>query len=237
MGMTAENLVVEHQISRADQDQFAFDSHRKALAAQEAGWLEAEIVPVTVRSRKSERVVSRDESPRADTSVERLARLKPVFKDGGTVTAGNSSPLNDGAAALLLASEEAVREEGLSIRGRIVACASAGVNPRVMGIGPVPATHAALKRAGLGVEDIDVWELNEAFSAQSLAVIRTLGLDPERVNVHGGAIALGHPLGCSGARILTTLLGVMERLNVRRGAATLCVGVGQGVTTIIEREM
>jgi 3-oxoadipyl-CoA thiolase len=235
MGETAENIVERTDISREDQDAFALDSHRKALAAADAGWFDAELHPVTVKQRRSETVVTRDESPRADTSLEKLARLRAVFRDGGSVTAGNSSPLNDGAAALVLADEELARANGWTIRARIRACASSGIDPRVMGLGPVPASQKALARAGMAVSDVDVWELNEAFAAQSLGVIRSLELDPETVNVHGGAIALGHPLGCSGARILTTLLGVMDRTDAGVGAATLCVGVGQGVTTIVER--
>ena len=235
MGMTAENLVDEHGLSREDQDLFAFESHQKALKAQENHWFDGEIQPVTVKGRKSDTVVDKDESPRKDTSLERLARLKPVFKTGGSVTAGNASPLSDGAAALILAEESFAQAEGLNIRARILGCASAGVNPRIMGIGPVPATQKLLDQVGLSVSDIDAWELNEAFAAQSLAVIRTLGIDPARVNQHGGAIALGHPLGCSGAKILTTLLSVLERTGGRLGVVTLCVGVGQGVATLVER--
>ena len=235
MGMTAENLVEAYGISRADQDAFALRSHHKALAAWEAGWFDAEVAAVTIPTRKGEVVFARDESPRADTSLDRLAKLRAVFKQGGSVTAGNSSPLNDGSAALVLADADFARERGLRARARIRAVASAGVDPRIMGIGPVPATRRALERAGLSVADIDCWELNEAFAAQSLAVIRELGLEEERVNLHGGAIALGHPLGCSGARILTTLLSVMELAGASLGVATLCVGVGQGVATVIER--
>ncbi len=235
MGETAENIVERMHISREDQDAFAFASHRKALAAQAAGWFDSELIEVRIPGRKGETVVTTDESPRADTSLERLAKLRPAFRTPGTVTAGNSSPLNDGAAALVLADEEVARAEGLRIRARIRARASAGIDPRIMGLGPVPATRKALKRAGLELSDIDVWELNEAFAAQSLGVLRELDLPQDRVNLHGGAIALGHPLGCSGARILTTLLSVMERTDATLGAATLCVGVGQGVTTIVER--
>ena len=235
MGMTAENLVDAYDISRADQDAFALESHRRALAAWEAGWFDAEVAPVTIPTRKGELIFARDESPRADTSLERLAKLRAVFKDGGSVTAGNSSPLNDGSAALIVADEGYARDRGLKIRARVRGVASAGVDPRIMGIGPVPASRRALERAGLTVDDIDVWELNEAFAAQSLAVMRELGLNSEKVNLHGGAIALGHPLGGSGARILTTLLSVMERVDARLGMATLCVGVGQGVATVVER--
>lgn len=235
MGETAENLVETYGISREDQDAFAYASHQKALQAWDNGWFNNELTPVTVPGRKISTVVDRDESPRADTALDKLARLKTIFRTPGTVTAGNSSPLNDGAAALLIASESSVVEHGWTPRARIIACQSAGVDPTLMGIGPVPATQKALVRAGWDVHDVDVWELNEAFASQSLAVIRELGLDPAKVNLHGGAIALGHPLGCSGARILTTLLNVMERTGAKRGAATLCVGVGQGVCTLIER--
>jgi acetyl-CoA acyltransferase len=235
MGCTAENIVDDQQLSREEQDHFALHSHQKALHAWEQGWFANEVAPVTVKHRKGETVVDRDEGPRANTSYERLAKLRAAFRDGGSVTAGNSSTLNDGAAAVLVASEKSAISMGLPIRARIVAMASAGVDPTVMGYGPIPATQKALSRAGLTVDDIDVWELNEAFAAQSLGVIRRLGISEDRVNLHGGAIALGHPLGCSGARILTTLLNVMERLDAKRGIATLCVGVGQGVATIIER--
>ncbi len=235
MGRTAENILERIPISREEQDRFALRSHRLAIQAQDEGWFDGEIVPVEVPQRKGTIRVEHDEGPRRDTDLHKLARLRPAFKDGGSVTAGNSSTLNDGAAALVLMAEEAARSQGLAIRARIRAMASAGVDPTVMGLGPVPATERALARAGLRTADIDVWELNEAFAAQALAVIRTLGLEEDRVNLHGGAIALGHPLGCSGARILTTLLGVMERTGATLGAATLCVGVGQGVCTIVER--
>jgi len=236
MGCTAENLVDDHNISREEQDAFALASHEKALAAQEAGHFDAEIVPVSIPQRRGPALsFSRDEGPRAGSSMEKLAKLRPAFRSGGSVTAGNSSTLNDGACALLLASEEHAAKHGLTARARILSRASAGVDPTRMGIGPVPATRKALERAGLTIDDIDVWELNEAFAAQSLAVIGELGLDPARVNLNGGAIALGHPLGCSGARILTTLLHILERTGSRYGVATLCVGVGQGVATVIER--
>ncbi len=231
MGDTAENVAERFQVSRADQDAFAAESHRRAVAAWSAGWFAGEVIPVTT----SDGAVERDEGPRADSTIEKLARLRPAFRPTGSVTPGNASPLNDGAAALVLADEDEARALGLRARARVVACASAGVDPRFMGIGPVPATQKALARAGLTVADIDSWELNEAFAAQALAVTRELGLDAGRVNRHGGAIALGHPLGASGARIVTTLLGVLERTGGRFGGASLCVGVGQGVTTIIER--
>ncbi len=236
MGETAENVAEQLGISRLDQDTFAAASHRKALAAQERGWFDAEITPVVLPGgKKGDTVVARDEGPRADTTAEGLARLAPAFRPGGTVTAGNSSTLNDGAAALLLVDAEVARAEGLPVLARIRVSAAAGVDPRVMGLGPVPATRRALERAGLSVGDIEVWELNEAFAAQSLGVIRELGLAEDRVNLHGGAIALGHPLGCSGARIVVTLLGVMQRVGATLGAASLCVGVGQGVTLVVER--
>ena len=236
MGETAENLVEKYDISREEQDAYAFSSHQKAAAAQDAGRFDAEIVPVSVPQRKGDPlVVDGDEGPRRDTSIEKLARLRPVFRKGGSVTAGNSSTLNDGASGLLLTSEAYAEKQGLKPMARVVSAASAGVDPRIMGIGPVPATKLALKRAGLKLEDIDLIELNEAFAAQSLAVIRALGLDPSIVNVNGGAIALGHPLGCSGARILTTLLHELTRRGGRYGLATLCVGIGQGVSVIVER--
>ncbi len=236
MGRTAENLLERvSDIPREEQDQFALTSHQRAIAASEAGRFDNELTPVTVKLRKTTKTVERDESPRPDTSLEKLAKLRTIFKQGGSVTAGNSSPLNDGAAALVLADEESARAEGLPVRARIRAMASAGVDPTIMGIGPVPATRKALKRAGLQVNDIGVWELNEAFAAQSLVVMRELDLAADKVNLNGGAIALGHPLGCSGARILTTLLNVMEQQDKTLGCATLCVGVGQGVATIIER--
>ena len=238
MGCTAENIVKEMGISRADQDQFALESHQKALAAQQAGAFADEIIPAEApKGRKGTVVLSSDEGPRADTSLEKLSRLRPAFvKDGsGTVTAGNSSTLNDGASAMIVCSEAAAKRYGLQPLANVRSCAAAGVSPRTMGLGPVPATQKALKRAGLAVADLDLIELNEAFAAQSLGVIRQLGLNPEIVNVHGGAIALGHPLGCSGARILTTLLHAMKRHNQPLGLASLCVGVGQGVSMIVER--
>jgi 3-oxoadipyl-CoA thiolase len=235
MGETAENLVERHDISREDQDAFALGSHQKALAAQESGAFDTEIIPVSVPRRKQDPlVVDRDEGPRPDTSLERLAKLRAVFRDGGTVTAGNSSTLNDGASAVVLMRRDRAESEGREVLARFVSSASAGVDPRVMGIGPVPATHKALERAGLSLADITLAELNEAFAAQSLAVVRALGIDPDIVNVNGGAIALGHPLGCSGARILTTLIHALRARGGGYGLATLCVGVGQGVAMIIE---
>jgi acetyl-CoA C-acetyltransferase len=227
MGETAENLAERYAISREDQDAFAAESHRRAACADFSN----EIVAVP---RGKEGPLSVDEGPRADSTVDKLAGLRPAFRKGGTVTAGNSSTLNDGAAALLVASPARAAELGLRPMGRILACASAGVDPRIMGIGPVPAVQKCLARAGLSVADVGLWELNEAFAAQSLAVIRELGLDQQRVNVNGGAIALGHPLGMSGARITATLLHAMRARGVRYGVATLCVGVGQGVATLFE---
>ncbi|HCJ09932.1 MAG TPA: 3-oxoadipyl-CoA thiolase [Clostridiales bacterium] len=238
MGETAENIYERWPIPREEQDRFAYWSHQKAIAVIEEGRFKDEIVPVEVVGPKGRvTVVDTDEGPRRDTDLEKLTALRPVFRQDGTVTAGNSSSLNDGAAAVLLMSGERARERGLKPLARIVASANAGVDPRIMGIGPVPATRKALARAGLTMDDIGLIELNEAFAVQSVAVLQELGLDPfdERVNPNGGAIALGHPLGCSGARILTTLVHEMKRRpDVRCGLATMCVGVGQGVATIVE---
>ena len=236
MGQTAENVAAERGVTRAEQDAFALESHRRAIAARDEGRFKDEIVPLEVPSDKGVSVlVDQDEPPRPDTSLDKLAALRPAFAEDGTVTAGNSSGINDGAAALLLCSPDAVRRHGLRPLARIVATAVAGVEPRLMGLGPVPATRKALERAGLGVADLDLVELNEAFAAQTLACIAELGLDPARVNVNGGAIALGHPLGCSGARILTTLVHELVRREGRYGLATMCIGVGQGIATVIER--
>jgi 3-oxoadipyl-CoA thiolase len=241
MGETAENIAAERpHLTREMQDAFALRSHQRAIAAIDSGKFAEEIVPVAVPQRKGEpKIVDTDERPRRDTSLESLAKLKPSFREGGTVTAGNSSGLNDGAAALLLMNAEIAKELGLKPMARILSSAAAGVPPRTMGLGPVPAVQKALARAGLKIEDIGLVELNEAFAVQSLAVMEDLGLDSELVNVNGGAIALGHPLGCSGARILTTLLHEMRRRGESEtrpyyGIATLCVGVGQGEATIIE---
>ncbi len=232
LGMTAEVLAAEYGISREEQDGFALDSHRKAVAARESGAFDRELVAVAV----GDTDVAADEGPRADTSLERLAKLKPVFAADGTVTAGNSSPLNDGAAAVLLANEEGAARHQLAPLARIVTWASAGVEPRRMGIGPAPALRLALERAGWKLDELEIVELNEAFAAQSMAVLAELGLDPARVNPLGGAIALGHPLGCSGARILTTLVHQLAgRPSGTRGAATMCIGVGQGIATLVER--
>ncbi|MCE3008357.1 MAG: acetyl-CoA C-acyltransferase [Bacteroidetes bacterium] len=235
MGETAENVAEQYKLSREAQDRFALASQQKYQAAHEAGLFKEELLPVPVPQRKGDPlIVGQDEHPR-ETSLAQLAKLKPAFREGGTVTAGNSSGINDGAAALLLVSEQTLKDYGLTPMARVVSTASAGVDPAIMGIGPVPATHKALKRAGLKLKDIGLVELNEAFAAQSLAVLQDLNLDPAIVNVNGGAIALGHPLGCSGARILTTLLYEMRRRQTRYGLATLCVGVGQGATLIVER--
>lgn len=236
MGETAENVAERYGVSREEQDKFALWSQQKAAVAIREGRFKEEIVPVVIPQRKGEPVVvDTDEHPRPDTTFEKLAALKPAFKKGGTVTAGNSSGVNDGAAALLVMSAEKAREMGKAPMARIVASAVAGVDPAVMGLGPIPAVRKALKRAGLTIEDIDLIELNEAFAAQSLACIRQLEMDPGKVNVNGGAIALGHPLGCSGARLTTTLLYEMKRRRVRYGLATMCIGVGQGAAMIVER--
>ena len=232
MGLTAENLAKQYNISREEQDRFALRSHQRAIAAQDAGILAREIVPLPLPDGS---VMTLDEGPRRDTSLERLASLEPAFIAGGTVTAGNSSPLNDGASAAVLMSAEKARELGMKPRARILSMAVAGVAPEIMGIGPVPAVRKALQRAGLQLSAIDVIELNEAFAAQSLAVVRELGIDEDKLNPHGAAIALGHPLGCTGARIIGALVNDLETLDKRLGIATLCVGGGQGVATIIER--
>ncbi|MBW3594459.1 MAG: acetyl-CoA C-acyltransferase [Actinobacteria bacterium] len=237
MGATAEINRRDYGISREEQDAFAVQSHRRAIEARDSGRFDDELVPIEVPTgtRGDTTVIDRDEPPRPDTTLETLSRLRPAFEDDGTVTAGNASSLNDGAAALLLASEAALREHDWTPKARIVTSAVAGVEPQRMGIGPVFATRKALKRAGLTLDDIDLVELNEAFAAQSLACIKELELDHDKVNVNGGAIALGHPLGCSGARILTTLVHEMTRRDVRYGLATMCIGVGQGIATIVER--
>jgi acetyl-CoA acyltransferase len=230
MGETAEEVAARYEVPRERQDAFALRSHLRAAAATARGDFAAELLPVPTPSGS---VISVDEGIRADTSLEKLAALKPVFRAGGTVTAGNSSPLNDGAAALVLVSESALASLGVEPLGRYVAGASAGVHPDVMGMGPVPATRRVLDRTGWKVDEIDTAELNEAFAAQALAVIDGLGFDPSVVNPDGGAIAIGHPLGCSGARILTTLLHRMRRTGAARGLATMCVGVGQGTAVLV----
>ncbi|MFH8988055.1 thiolase family protein [Streptomyces sp. NPDC017940] len=233
MGETAEEVAARHGISRERQDTFALRSHRRAAAARGHGRFDDELLPVTTPDGT---VVAADESIREDTSYEKLSGLRPVFRQGGTVTAGNASPMNDGAAGLLLVSEEALHALGLESLGRYAAGASAGVHPDVMGLGPVPATRKALARVGWSVDDIQEAEFNEAFAAQALACVDALGIDPDLVNPDGGAIAIGHPLGCSGARILTTLLHRMRRTGSTRGLATMCVGVGQGSALLVERD-
>ncbi|WP_122471981.1 3-oxoadipyl-CoA thiolase [Pseudomonas syringae] len=238
MPETAENVAEQFNVSRADQDAFALRSQHKAAAAQASGRLAQEIVPVTIAQRKGPaKIVEHDEHPRGDTTLEQLARLGTPFRQGGSVTAGNASGVNDGACALLLASPEAARLHGLKARARVVGMASAGVEPRIMGIGPVPATRKVLALTGLSLADLDVIELNEAFAAQGLAVLRELGLadDDPRVNPNGGAIALGHPLGMSGARLITTALHELEARQGRYALCTMCIGVGQGIALIIER--
>ncbi|QIB42355.1 thiolase family protein [Streptomyces aureoverticillatus] len=233
MGETAEEVAARYDVSRERQDTFALRSHQRAAAARKNGHFDDELLPVTTPDGT---VVTADECIREDTSYEKLSGLRPVFRQGGTVTAGNASPMNDGAAGLLLVSEEALNDLGLESLGRYAAGASAGVHPDVMGIGPVPATQKALARLGWTVADIQEAEFNEAFAAQALACVDALGIDPELVNPDGGAIALGHPLGCSGARILTTLLHRMRRTGTTRGLATMCVGVGQGSALLVERD-
>lgn len=236
MGITAENLAEKYNITREEQDEFAAASQQKAEAAQKSGRFNEEIVPVEVKSRKETKTFDQDEFPRAGVVAEKLATMRPAFKKDGTVTAANASGINDGAAALLLMSEEKANELGLKPYARIVSNAVAGVDPAIMGIGPVPSTKKALEKAGLTIDDIDLIEANEAFAAQSLAVAKELAWDMDKVNVNGGAIALGHPVGASGARILVTLLHEMKkRDDVKYGLATLCVGGGQGVTTIVEK--
>lgn len=235
MPETAEEVARVDGITREDADAFAVRSHERALAAIEAGRFKDEIVPVTVKTRKAETVVDTDEGPRAGTTAEVLAGLRPVAHGGQVVTAGNSSSLNDGASAIIVASEAAIERLGLTPRARILDGASAGCEPEIMGIGPVPATQKILKRTGLSVGDLSAVELNEAFATQSLACVRRLGLDPDIVNNDGGAIALGHPLGSSGSRIAITLLGRMEREDAKVGLATMCVGVGQGTAMLLEK--
>ncbi|BAD39705.1 3-oxoadipyl-CoA thiolase [Symbiobacterium thermophilum] len=235
LGETAERVAERWNVTREDQDRFAWQSQMRCAAAVREGRFDAEIVPVPVPGEDGRtELVVRDEHPRPDITLERLARLRPVFRENGTVTAGNASGINDGASALLIMSGKRAAALGLVPMARIVATAVVGVDPSIMGMGPVPATRKALQRAGLTVDQIDLVELNEAFAAQALACIRELGLDPARVNVNGGAIALGHPLGCSGARILTTLVHEMVRRGSRYGLATMCIGVGQGIAMIVE---
>jgi acetyl-CoA C-acetyltransferase len=234
MGITAENLADQYSISRDEQDAFAATSQQKAERAIEAGVFADEIVPIEVSDKRGARVVDTDEHPRPGTTAEALAKLRAAFrKDGGTVTAGNASGVNDGAAAIVVMSAHKARELGLEPMGTVESYASVGVEPKIMGIGPVPAVRKALDKAGLQLADVDVFELNEAFAAQSLAVIKELGIEGERINPHGGAIALGHPIGASGGRILVTLLHEMKRTHAQRGVATLCVGGGQGQAAVI----
>jgi 3-oxoadipyl-CoA thiolase len=236
MGETAENVVDQCGVSREDQDRFALQSQQRTIAAIEQGLFADQIVPVPVPQKKGEPLlVDRDEHPRADATLESLAKLKPAFRDDGSVTAGNSSGINDGAGALVLVEAELARAQGLQPLGRIVSSAVAGVDPAVMGLGPVPATLKALRRAGLTIDDLDLIELNEAFASQSIACVRELGLDEAKVNVNGGAIALGHPLGMSGARLVTMLVHELRRTGGRYGLATMCIGVGQGIATVVER--
>jgi acetyl-CoA acyltransferase len=236
MGLTAENLAMRYKISRREQDEWALRSHQRAAQATDSGAFAKEIIPTWGRDEEGRRkILTQDQCIRRDTTLEALGALKPAFMpEGGTVTAGNASPLNVGAAAVLIMSEERAKDLGLKPKVKIRAMAVAGVDPSVMGIGPVPATHKALERAGLKLDDIDLIEINEAFAAQILAVIKLLKANPEKVNVRGGAIAIGHPLGASGARISTTLIHAMEAQKARFGLATMCIGAGQGIATIYE---
>lgn len=236
MGLTAENLAMRYKISRREQDEFALRSHQRAAQATDSGAFAREVIPTWGRDEEGRRkIMNDDQCVRRDTSLEALAALKPVFMpEGGTVTAGNASPINVGAAALLIMSEDRAKELGLKPKVKIRSMAVAGVDPSVMGIGPVPATHKALERAGLKLQDIDLIEINEAFAAQTLSVIKLLKADPEKVNIRGGAIAIGHPLGGSGARIATTLIHAMEAKKAKFGLATMCIGAGQGIATIFE---
>jgi len=235
MGMTAENLAEQYQVTRAEQDAFALRSQQRASAARAAGKFDAEIAPVTIKGRKGETVVSKDEFIREDATAEALGSLRAAFKKDGSVTAGNASGINDGAAAVVLMSGEEAARRGAPVLGRIVSWASTGVDPSIMGIGPVTATRKALERAGWSIADLDLIEANEAFAAQALSVGKELGWDAEKVNVNGGAIAIGHPIGASGARILTTLLHEMGRRDAKKGLATLCIGGGMGIALCVER--
>lgn len=236
MGMTAENVAAQYDITRTQQDQFALESQQKYARALQAGWIQEEIVPVVIKSKKGETRVETDEYPRSDTTLEKLAALKPAFKPDGTVTAGNASGINDGAAMMVLAAAENVPPD---LRGasaiRLIDIQSCGCNPAVMGLGPIGAVRKLLERNSRAVGDIDLWELNEAFASQSIACIREIGMDPDRVNVHGGAIALGHPIGATGARVATTLIHEMQRRQVRYGVATMCIGGGMGIAGLFER--
>jgi acetyl-CoA acyltransferase len=243
MGLTAEAVAKEYQVNREDQDEFSFRSHQKAMNAIQQGYFKPGILPITVeeiyldekmKKQKRSYVVDTDEGVRADTTVQALAKLKPAFAMGGSVTAGNSSQTSDGSAFVMVMSERMVNELGLKPIGRLVNCAVAGVHPRIMGIGPVEAVPKVLRQSGMSLDDIDLFELNEAFASQALAVIRTLGLDPEKVNINGGAIALGHPLGCTGCKLTVQILNDMKRLHKKYGIVTACVGGGQGIAGIIE---
>lgn len=235
MGETAENVAEKYKITRERQDEFAYNSQMKTKAASEAGKFKNEIIPVEIKMKKETLMFDRDEFARFDTTIEGLSKLKPAFREGGTVTAGNSSGINDGASLMMIASEDFVKKHNLKPRARFIASAVAGVDPAIMGISPVPATKKVLERAGLKIDDIDLIELNEAFAAQSLACINELKLDVNKINVNGGAIALGHPLGSSGSRIIITLLNEMEKQNKKFGLATMCIGVGQGMASVIEK--
>lgn len=234
MGETAENLAESHEISREDQDQFAMLSHQRAVNAIEKGYFDSQIVPVTVRERRGEKVIDSDESPRPGLTADKLAKLKPAFREGGTVTAGNSSSLNDGGAALILMSEEEAEKRGLKPLARIAGYSVAGVDPKVMGIGPVPAIQKGLHNGSWTLNDIDLFEINEAFAAQYLAVEKELGLDRNKVNVNGSGISIGHPVGCTGARIAVSLVHELKRQNLKKGIASLCVGGGMGASVLIE---
>jgi acetyl-CoA C-acetyltransferase len=234
MGETAENLAESHEISREDQDQFAMLSHQRAVNAIEKGYFDSQIVPVTVRERRGEKVIDTDESPRPGLTADKLAKLKPAFREGGTVTAGNSSSLNDGGAALLLMSEDEAEKRGLKPLARIAGYSVAGVDPKVMGIGPVPAIQKGLHNGSWTLNDIDLFEINEAFAAQYLAVEKELGLDRNKVNVNGSGISIGHPVGCTGARIAVSLVHELKRQNLKKGIASLCVGGGMGASVLIE---
>ena len=235
MGNTAENVAQKYQITRAEQDELAARSQQRAVAAQEAGRFKDEIVPVTIKTRKGDQVVDKDEYPRAGTTVEVLSKLRPAFTKDGTVTAGNASGINDGAAALVLMTAAEAAKRGVTPLARIASWATAGVDPAVMGTGPIPASRKALEKAGWKAADLDLIEANEAFAAQACAVNRELGFDPAKVNVNGGAIALGHPIGASGARVLVTLLHEMRKRDAKRGLATLCIGGGMGIAMCVER--
>ncbi|MEG9296292.1 thiolase family protein [Mangrovibacillus sp. Mu-81] len=234
MGETAENLAESHEISREDQDQFAMLSHQRAVNAIEKSYFDSQIVPVTVRERRGEKVIDTDESPRSGLTADKLAKLKPAFREGGTVTAGNSSSLNDGGAALILMSEEEAEKRGLKPLARIAGYSVAGVDPKIMGIGPVPAIQKGLQNGSWTLDEIDLFEINEAFAAQYLAVEKELGLDRNKVNVNGSGISIGHPVGCTGARIAVSLVHELKRQNLKKGIASLCVGGGMGASVLIE---